>query len=141
MARVSLISKSWYGDRITIQASKAMVRGTSNIAGEAAEIAKELVDVISGDLQRSIHSAHEDYDGSGDLQLAQSGIDLQQYAPASTFSVFFKHTGVDVLFGSWLDYAIVEEEYRQHEFLEPALDMVARQADGIMVAAWKTEGL
>lgn len=140
-ARAVLIEKHWNGNRITARAARAQVRAALDIGENVAQRAKSIVHVISGDLQRSIHTAPEDWSGVADYEAATRGADLQDTMPATPYNIEADPTGVNLVVGSWLDYASIEEDDRGHAFIVPAVEMVKPTFDGSFVAAFKTEGL
>lgn len=119
----------WNGDELIARGRRATGRGVIGIGSKTADYAKTFVDVISGDLMRSITLAKSGTSGRGAMRRgsdAQTG-DKDQFL-------------LDV--GSWLDYACVEEVGRGHQFMQPAVEAVmGAVAFSIMKAAWEAEGL
>lgn len=141
MTSIRLIRHDWDGKKLTAKATRAQQRAILEIGDEVAREAKELAHVITGTLQRSIHTAPENYQGEDDFEAAYSGADLQDSNPATVYNIDLEPTGVGISVGSWVDYAIIEEEARGHEFIQPAVEAVRHRADAVMVKHWKMEGL
>lgn len=120
----------WNGEELIKKARRATGRGFVGIAGRIESQGKRFVDVISGDLKRSIHVARSGTSGNGPIR---GGNDAQ--APGSNDAWL-----VEV--GSWLDYACVEEVGRGHQFMQPAVESTSGgPAYAIMKQAWEEEGL
>lgn len=104
----------------------ARARGRAVIAvGEGVSShAKKFVDVVSGDLMRSIHMAAPD--SSGTVKPTQHNV---QRGDSGLVEV-----------GSWLNYACVEETGRMHQFMAPAIDAVRPQVFRTVKQAFREEG-
>ena len=135
------VVKTWNGNRIAAKAARAQARAIIDIGHEAVLEAKNLAHVLSGAMRASIHTFPADYEGGSDEQSAVNGVDLQDSNPVTLYNIDIGASGVEIGFGSFVTWAIVEEEERGHKFIEPAAELAARKADGLMIAAFKQEGL
>jgi hypothetical protein len=115
---------TWRGESVKQKAQRAMARGTIALGEAISGFAKEYVDVITGDLRRSIHIAKADTLG-------------QQRA---TQQAVTSNEGALLDVGSWLDYACVEETGRMHQYMHPAVEQARGYALTIMSNAFKSEG-
>lgn len=115
---------TWKGGEIQLRAHRAMARGTIGVGSAVVNFAQQYVDVISGDLRRSIHAA----------RIHSLGTVL-----ANPENVKDK-VGALLEVGSWLDYACVEETGRMHKYMEPAIEQARGYAGHIMQNAFKQEG-
>lgn len=139
---IRLISHEWHGKSLSLKASRAQARAILEIGDEAAHEAKQLAHILSGTMMRSIHTAPENYTGEADYEIAATGVDLQDANPATVYNIDLEAaSGIGISFGSWVDYAIIEEEVRGHEFIEPAVFAVRARSNGIMIKHFKIEGL
>ena len=115
---------SWDTSEFEAKAKQAAAMAVARIADEAANEAKFDVNIWSTTLQKSLHSADLNYDGSGDfvapLHLGNIGIaqipDLQVDGSIDTSN--FDEFGCE--FGSWVPYA--EDQDGITDYLQDAAD-------------------
>lgn len=138
MARVRF-TRDWHGKSIQARVHRASARSILRIGEEIAAATKRITHVQFGTLRRSIHVAPAGYDGAGDEGAAKNG-DLMRGASWIDAGVAGANPVVEV--GSWLPYACAEWIGRGHPGITQGLEMVRGvQADAIVVAAFKAEGL
>lgn len=133
---MGLVRKTWYGgilkERIDRASGRAIVAIAENVSAET----KQVTHVISGTLARSVHAAPIGYDGSGDEGRAAT-TDLGGQPVEATVTA----SGARVEVGSWLPYACAEWVGRNHPGVTQGLELARVQADVIVHAAFKAEGL
>ncbi len=131
-----LVSKTWYGPEIAARANRAAGRAIVAIGENVAAETKQVTHVISSTLQKSVHAAPQHYDGHGDQARAET-TDLAGHP----FTATDTPTGPTVEVGSWIAYAWTEWITRGHPGVSQGLDLARSSADGIVIAAFKAEGL
>jgi hypothetical protein len=149
------VDSTWMGDDILERVMKACGRAAIGMGMYAVQQAKEfegdpanhmgLPGVVTGTLRRSIHVAAPEYTGGADQMIAETGSPDDDgdglFELPTVEEVVQGHQAV-VLMGSWVLYAANEEEDREHQFLEPAVDMLRDgPAEEIVMQAFDEEGL
>ena len=92
---------TWRGTELEARIARARGRAVIGLGSGIVTFGKQNVDVISGDLMRSIHMAVPDT--GGEVGVTQENV---QRAGSALLEA-----------GSWLDYACVEETGRMHQFM------------------------
>ncbi len=111
----------WLGDALAVGIMEALGFGLVEIGTEAAILAKDHAHVVTGNMQRSIHTAEKGYQGEGDLDYAemQDLLPLNALWPSSEGP--FRWV---IEMGSWVPYAATEEVLRNHQFVTPGVALV-----------------
>lgn len=127
MARSQLIRFRWNGPAVLAEVHRRTEDGLKAIAEDVASNAKEIVHVVTGTLQRSIHVATPGAGHAGDENAAASGVDLQRMLGGQA-KAKRSGGGATIEVGSWISYAAVEEALiggsrgGNHAYLRPAVD-------------------
>jgi len=120
--------------------NRAVAKAQVAMARDMILLAKDIVHVITGTLQRSIHAAPLNYLGEGDYARAINGEDLGEMF-IDDFNQFMRGRSVEIEVGSWIPYANIEENVRAHHFLLPAFNAVTAKQEQYYHQAFREEGL
>lgn len=131
----------WKGRQVSDGVRRAVEKGMRDWGDEVTDQAKARAHVITGTLQRSLHTAPGGYDGSGDESVARGqAIGSGGIGGLAGVPNWDGETAViDV--GSWVSYAIHEmRRGGAHDFLSDVVGTSQYLFEGKLASAMRREG-
>jgi hypothetical protein len=139
--KVGRVESEWYGMSVNERVKRATGRSLVGMAVRVATETKMVTHVVSGTLRRSVHAAPVHYEGAElDRLAAEGGQDLLE-GDLMGLEPTWTPIGPALEVGSWMPYACVEWVGRGHPGVTQGLELARSSFDGIIVQAFREEGL